>query len=59
MEKKYRPDLETASLFKRSVLRMKMRSEVRRAMRGDQTAAAMETTTIAIIVARGEQSDFE
>jgi hypothetical protein len=44
VENKNRPELETASLFRRSVLRMKMRSEVRRAMPGDHTAAAIEST---------------
>jgi hypothetical protein len=41
VEKKDRPELERASLFRRSVLRMKMRSEVRRTMPGDQTFAAI------------------
>jgi hypothetical protein len=44
VEKKDQPELETAGMFRRSVLRMKMRSEVRGAMRGDQTAAAIATT---------------
>ena len=44
VEKKARPELERASLFRRSVLRMKMRTEVRQAMPGDQTFAAIETT---------------
>lgn len=44
VEKKDQPELKTAGLFRRSVLRMKMRLEVRRAMRGHQTAAAIETT---------------
>jgi hypothetical protein len=42
--KKDQPKLETAGLFRRAVLRAKMRPEVRRAMQGYQTAAAIEST---------------
>jgi hypothetical protein len=42
MEKQDRPELETPGLFGRSVLRMRMRSGVRRAIPGDQTATAIE-----------------